>query len=48
MILAEIEKAAEEALESQRSRMPTSESAASGVFSNLDAERVGKAVGIPG
>jgi 2-oxoisovalerate dehydrogenase E1 component len=47
-VAAEVEAAAEEALESARSRMPTPESAAGGVFSNVDSEGVSKAAGIPG
>jgi TPP-dependent pyruvate/acetoin dehydrogenase alpha subunit len=48
VILDEIERAAEEALQSQRSSMPAPESAAYGVFSDLGVERVSNAAGIPG
>ena len=47
-IVAEVEKAAEEALDSARSHMPAPESAADGVYSNLDSEGASKAPGIPG
>jgi len=45
-IIGEVERSAEEALESKRSRMPTPESAATGVFSQARSEGVRKASGV--
>jgi TPP-dependent pyruvate/acetoin dehydrogenase alpha subunit len=44
-VIAEVEQAAIEALESARSRMPIPESAKQGVFGDSDSERVRKAAG---
>jgi 2-oxoisovalerate dehydrogenase E1 component len=46
-VIAEVERAAEDALESARSRMPNPETAGGGVFSDAGSEEAPKAAGVP-